>query len=61
MKKLNVKKVFFLIMFLWIVNILCVVWLVTVCKLLFTLLFEVGIIFVYGFIIWDMLQRIVNK
>ncbi len=58
MKKLSIKRVFILIMFLWIVNVGCVVWLSTAVQPLFTLLFGAGDTFVCGFIVWDMLKRI---
>ena len=58
MRKLSVKKVFVLIMFLWIINICCVIWLSTAVRPLFTLLFGAGDSFVCGFIVWDMLKRL---
>ena len=58
MRTLSVKKVFVLIMFLWIINICCVIWLSTAVRPLFTLLFGAGDTFVCGFIVWDMLKRL---
>lgn len=58
MKKLSVKKVFILIMFLWIVEIVCIIWLSTAIRPLFVLLFGAGDTLVCGFIVWDMLKRL---
>lgn len=58
MKKLSVKKVFVLIMFLWIVEIVCIIWLSTAIRSLFVLLFGAGDTLVCGFIVWDMLKRL---
>lgn len=58
MKKLSVKKVFILIMFLWIVDIACIIRLFTAVRLLFALLFGAGYTFLCGFVVWDILKRL---
>lgn len=58
MKKLNVKKAFILIMFLWLINMVCAIWLSIAVSPLFAFLFGVGIQLVYGLIIWGILQKL---
>lgn len=58
MKRLSIKRAFVLIMFLWIVNVVCSIWLTTVIQPLYALLLRVGDTFVCGFIVWDMLKRL---
>ena len=45
-------------MFLWIVEIVCIIWLSTAIRPLFVLLFGAGDTLVCGFIVWDMLKRL---
>lgn len=58
MKPLSKKRVFILTMFLWLVDVVCVVLLALNTKLLTTILLGIAWTSFFGYLVWRMIDRI---